>query len=139
LKHNAPYSAAVNREHAAFAAQNAARCEEPQVDHRLTRTTRRQSGYRLGEDCIEGVDWGSSITNTLSNVPGITVPMLIVAMTAHYWLVSAEMAYDHAGSADKTLAFVEGATHSFTALAPEFGDTFGRTLEFVSAWLADRF
>jgi hypothetical protein len=36
------------------------------------------------------------------------------------------------------LAFVEGATHGFTPM-PEFGDTFGRTLDFVKAWLAERF
>ena len=101
--------------------------------------TRAQPDYGVGEDFIRGVDWDSSITNTLANVPRVTAPMLIMAMTAHYWLVSAEMAYDAAGSADKTLAFVDGATHGFTPLAPEFGDTFARTVDFVADWLAERF
>ncbi len=38
---------------------------------------------------------------------------------------------------DTTLAFVERATHGFTPM-PEFGDTFGRTIHFVKAWLAER-
>ena len=65
--------------------------------------------------------------------------MLVMAMTGHYWLASAEMAYDGAGSADRSLAFVEGATHGFTPLEPEYGDTLGRTVRFAAAWLAERF
>jgi hypothetical protein len=34
---------------------------------------------------------------------------------------------------------VVGATHGLTPLAPEFGDTFALTLDFVAAWLAYRF
>jgi acetyl esterase/lipase len=98
-----------------------------------------QSDYAVGEDFIRGVDWSSSITNTLANAPGVSVPTLIMAMTAHYWLVSAEMTYDQAGAADRSLAFVEGATHGFTPMSPVFGDTFNLTLDFVAGWLADRF
>jgi hypothetical protein len=101
--------------------------------------TRALPDYGVGADGIRGVEWGSSITNTPATVPGVSVPMLVMAMTGHYWLVSAEMAYDGAGSADKSLAFVEGATHGFTPLEPRYGDTLGRTVDFAAAWLAERF
>ena len=104
-----------------------------------TFATRALGDYEVGEDFISGVDWASSITNTPNNVAGVSVPVLIMAMTAHYWLVSAEMAYDAAGSADKAVAFVEGATHGLTPSATEYGDTLGRTVEFVGQWLAKRF
>src|SRR5262249_59015675 len=43
--------------------------------------------YRLTADSIEGVDWSSSNTATVSNVGGITTPLLIMSMTAHYCFV----------------------------------------------------
>ena len=76
---------------------------------------------------------------------GITAPFLVMGMTGHYWIVSAEMAYDHAKSADKTVAFVEGATHGFTpctacAKTPgQYGDTVARTFDYVTQWLNARF
>jgi hypothetical protein len=95
--------------------------------------------YAVTEDGIEGVDWASSITNTPSVAPGVHVPMLVMGMTAHYWLVSAELTCEAAGSQDRTLAFVEGATHGFTPLDAGFGDTFGRTVGYIADWLDERF
>jgi len=62
-------------------------------------------------------------------------------MTGHYWIVPSEMYYDAAVKApSKTLAFVDGATHSFTpctacATTPgEFGDTVSETFNYVANW-----
>jgi pimeloyl-ACP methyl ester carboxylesterase len=110
-----------------------------------TFATRALPGYRVTEDSIEGVDWASSYTNTPSNVEGVTVPFLVMGMTGHYWLVSAEMAYQRVRSADRSIAFVEGATHGFTPCAPcartpgEFGDTVAHTFDYIAAWLGPRF
>jgi hypothetical protein len=110
-----------------------------------TFATRALPDFSVGEDSITGVDWGSSNTNTPNNVEGVSVPMLVMGMTGHYWLVSAEMAYDHAKSSDKTVAFVEGATHGFTpctacAKTPgQYGDTVARTFDYVTQWLNARF
>ena len=104
-----------------------------------TFATRALPDYSVGADCIAGVDWGSSMTNLPATVPSVRVPTLIMAMTAHYWLVSAEMAYDLSGAADKSIAFVEGATHGFTPLRPEYGDTLARTMDHVAHWLDARF
>ena len=86
--------------------------------------------YRLTADSIEGVDWASSNTSTVINVQGITVPLLMMSMTAHYWVVPSEMYYAAAHrSKHKTLAYVEGATHVFSpctlcqSSSNEFGDT----------------
>ena len=98
--------------------------------------------YRLTADSIEGVDWSSSNTSTVSNVAGITAPLLIMSMTAHYWVVSSEMYYLAATkSTQKTLAFVLGATHMFTPCdvcgipANQIGDTVSETFNYVANWL----
>src|SRR5262244_3490963 len=98
--------------------------------------------YRLTADSIEGVDWSSSNTATVSNVGGITTPLLIMSMTAHYWVVPSEMYYLAATkSAHKTLAYVFGAIHTFTPCtvcgipANEIGDTVAETFNYVANWL----
>jgi hypothetical protein len=97
--------------------------------------------YRLTADSIEGVDWASSNTSTVVNVQGITAPMIMLSMTAHYWVVPSEMYYRAAKSHNKTLAYIEGAEHVFTpcmtcASTPgEFGDTQSEVFNYVSNWL----
>ncbi|HEY4031489.1 MAG TPA: alpha/beta fold hydrolase [Caulobacteraceae bacterium] len=110
-----------------------------------TFAVRATPAFNVTEDSIEGVDWASGYSNTPNNVEGVTAPILIMGMTGHYWLVSAEMAYDHARSADKEVAFVEGAVHGFTpcdacAKTPgQYGDTVAHTFDYVIAWLNKRF
>jgi len=98
--------------------------------------------YRLTADSIEGVDWSSSNTSTVSNVAGITAPLLIMSMTAHYWVVPSEMYYLAATkSRSKTLAYVYGAIHTFTPCtvcgipADQIGDTVAETFNYVANWL----
>jgi len=102
--------------------------------------------YRLTADSIEGVDWASSNTSTVINVQGISVPLLMMSMTAHYWVVPSEMYYAAAHrSKHKTLAYVEGATHVFSpctlcqSSSNEFGDTEAEVFNYASNWLAARF
>jgi dienelactone hydrolase len=97
---------------------------------------------KITADSITGIDWSSSNTATVNNVEGISSPLLIMSMTGHYWLVPSEMYYDNATHAkNKTLVFVEGASHGFTpctacATTPgEFGDTVTETFDYVSNWL----
>lgn len=97
---------------------------------------------KITDDSISGVDWASTNTATVDNVKGISTPLLIMSMTGHYWLVPSEMYYDNAThTKNKTLAFVEGATHGFTpctacASTPgEFGDTVAETFDYVANWL----
>jgi pimeloyl-ACP methyl ester carboxylesterase len=107
-----------------------------------TFATRALPDYAVLEDGVTGIDWASSYSNTPNNVEGVTVPFLVMGMTGHYWLVSSEMAYQHAGSADKTIAFVEGATHGFTPCPNcngQYGDTVARTFDYIAGWMAPRF
>ncbi len=115
--------------------------------HRFLRSfaTRTTPDYAIGEDFLRGIDWQSSYTSTPGNLEGVAAPLLVMGMTGHYWLVSAETAYDHAASRDKSIAFVEGATHGFTPCQPcagrpgQFGDTMASTFDHVAAWIRHRF
>jgi hypothetical protein len=106
-----------------------------------SQSIRTTPDFAITEDDIRGVDWASSNTSTPANLEGVTVPLLVLAMTGHYWMVSSEIFYEHAASTDKELAFVEGATHGFTpctacAQTPDqFGDTVRTTFDHVGAWL----
>jgi hypothetical protein len=98
------------------------------------RTTKE---YKMTEDSITGVDWASSSTSAPSNIEGVTVPLLIMTMSCHYFLVPDEIIFDHAASKDKQLVYVEGASHGFTPCRPEYGDTVKRTFDYLGNWLND--
>jgi hypothetical protein len=79
------------------------------------------------------------------NVEGLHVPLLIMAMTGHYWMVPGEIFFHRAASPDKQLVFVEGASHSLPTCKPceefpgQYGDTFKTTFDYVAEWLRERF
>jgi pimeloyl-ACP methyl ester carboxylesterase len=102
---------------------------------------RTMKDYNMTADAITGVDWASSSTSAVSNVEGVTVPLLIMPMTCHYFLVPDEIIFDHAKSKDKQLVFVEGASHVLTPCRAEYGDTVKRMFDHVDKWLSapDRF
>ncbi len=55
-------------------------------------------------------------------------------------LTSPELNFNSATStSDKTLKFIEGATHGFTPLRPEFGDTQAIAVETIIRWIAQHF
>jgi hypothetical protein len=110
--------------------------------------------YTQTEDDITGVDYDSSATTSVTNVRGITAPLIIIAHTAHYFIRPDEIIYDAATTLDKTIAFNEGATHGGgpcaacalqidPTLTPAqadayFGDTHGREADFYAEGLAAR-
>lgn len=99
--------------------------------------------FRVREDSIEGVDWTSNINNPIGNSTGIHVPVLMMGMTGSWEYLAAEIIYDHIASKDKSLGFVEGASHMF---APDhdaevfqgrkFGDTTKALFDYVDKWLS---
>lgn len=101
--------------------------------------------YSITEDDIQGIDWNSSNTSTPANLAGVHVPLLIMAMTGHYWMVPGEIFFQHAASSDKQLVFVEGAAHGLTTCRPceqfpgQYGDTAKTTFDYVANWLRERF
>jgi hypothetical protein len=98
--------------------------------------------YGFGADSFRGIDWASSYSCPPSSVEGVTVPLLAMGMTGHWEFLAAETIYEHAKSADKSIAFVEGATHGYrTCTACEehpgqFGDTLKTTYDYVDTWLS---
>jgi pimeloyl-ACP methyl ester carboxylesterase len=99
-------------------------------------------------DSISGVDWASTNTATVDNVRGITTPLLIMGMTASQDLdpVQQEMYYQNAtGTTDKTLVYVDGATHGLTPCtnckdsAATYGDTVSEIFNYMASWLNQRF
>lgn len=88
------------------------------------------------ETTLYGVDWTSSYCVTVGNVTHITVPMLIMGLTGGYEYIAAEHIYDQAvNCSDKTIAFVEGATHNFCAVDEKYGDTVSSCFNYVAEWL----
>lgn len=106
---------------------------------------RTTADYEIGEDFLNGIDWASSNSSTPWNVEHISVPLLIMPMTGHYFMVTDEVIYNHAASPDKQMAYVEGAVHGLTTCKPcertpgEFGDTVQTLFNFADTWLASRF
>ena len=110
---------------------------------------RTDGTYRQTENDLSGIDYESSNTSTVGNVRGITKPLLLIANSAHYFIVPNEIIFDNAASADKTYAITEGAVHAGTPCTAceqalglpsgSFGDTLGRAFDFIDAWLAERF
>lgn len=110
-----------------------------------THAIRTTADYFITEDSLSGVDWESSNTSAPAHVRHISVPLLIMAMTGHYFLVPDELVFENAASADKQLVFVEGASHGISPCRPcertpgEFGDTVKRTFDYIDGWLNERF
>ena len=93
-----------------------------------------------------GIDYQSSYNNVVGSVETITVPLLMMGMTGSHEYFSAETFHDHAKSADKTIAYVEGATHNFTPCKPcavaqgkpedYYGDTLKTMVDYIDGWLS---
>jgi hypothetical protein len=103
---------------------------------------RVKPNFAYDSDGIEGVDWTSTYASPPGDVEGISVPLLTLGMTGHWEGLAAETIYDHARSPDRTIAFVEGATHVYTPCdrclkpASAFGDTVKTTYDYIDAWLS---
>jgi hypothetical protein len=65
-----------------------------------------------------------------------------MGMTAGYEYITAESIYENAASADKDVAFVEGATHTFVPgkeceeYPGQFGDVQATLYDYIGEWLA---
>lgn len=117
----------------------------------MTSVVRFLSGYALRVDDdfmynatdITGVQWNSSHFATVGAVPGITVPLLTMGNTGHWEYLNAEKIYLAASSTDKSIAFVEGASHTFDPCTEceeyygqDYGDTIKTAFDYMATWLA---
>jgi hypothetical protein len=89
-----------------------------------------------------GIDFDAVNSTTPGNIRGVSVPILIIQGTAddQVHLPSAELNYNSATATDdKTLVFIEGATHSIEPIASKFGDTREMAENLMGKWLRERF
>lgn len=112
----------------------------------LTNTAvRTTEKYDIDETGIRGINWDSSFCCTPGNVRFIDCPTLIMGMTGGYEYLAAEVIYRNSPAKDKTIAFVEGATHMITPAREceefpgQFGDTVKNTFDYADKWLRERF
>jgi len=109
-----------------------------------TYAVRVTGDYGYDEDSVYGIDWSSSYNCPPGNVKGITVPILVMGMTGSWEYLASETIYENAASADKTLAFVEGASHRYNTCkeceeySGQFGDTQKTTYDYVDKWLSQK-
>lgn len=99
--------------------------------------------FHYGEDSrLYGVDWHSTYAAPPGNVEVFTRPILTLGMTGNWEGLAAETIYDHAGSKDKSIAFIEGATHVYTPCVPcektpgQFGDTVKTLYDYIDQWVS---
>ena len=89
-----------------------------------------------------GVDWLSSYSCTPGNMMGVSAPTLLMGMTGGYEFLAAEIIHENTPKiTDKTIAFVEGASHGFFPAREceqypgQFGDTVKSMFDYVDRWL----
>ncbi|MBR0342082.1 MAG: hypothetical protein IJI66_17115 [Erysipelotrichaceae bacterium] len=92
------------------------------------------------ETSLYGIDFQSSYCVTIGNASYICKPMLLMGLTGGYEYIAAEHIYDSAIKCkDKTIAFVEGASHNFKAIDERYGDTISSCFNYVDKWIAQRY
>ena len=93
----------------------------------------------------DGIDWCSSNNSTVCALQSITVPVLFMAMGAHYYVGDGERYFEFAKSRDKDFVVIEGATHGFTPCRPcektpgEFSNSQKNLFDYTAKWINDRF
>jgi len=95
------------------------------------------------------IDYCSSNNSTLCMVQYISAPVLVTAMTGHYFVRNSELIYDFAASKDKDFVGIEGATHGgtpCTACMPKgeaydgrYDNAVNNDFDYVAGWINERF
>ena len=97
------------------------------------------------KDSMDDVDWCSSNNSTRCAVKNLSVPILITAMGAHYFIRDSEIHYEEAVSADKDFIVVEGATHGATPCTAcettpgQYSNCQKNFFDYAAQWIKARF
>jgi hypothetical protein len=108
----------------------------------MNSAVRVTADFGFDESTVRGVEWTSTYSCPPGNVKDIGVPLLAMGMSAGWEYLAAETIYENARSTDKTLVFVEGATHEFLPCKRcektpgQFGDTIKTVYDYVDQWLS---
>lgn len=102
--------------------------------------------YEVLPDGFRGIHFNSNLTSPIGNIEGIHIPSLFMGMTGSYEYLTSEAIYEKSPATDKTLTFVEGASHMFTADKQaesynhtNYGNTVKNMFNFVDEWIVKRF
>jgi hypothetical protein len=91
------------------------------------------------------IDWCSSNNSTPCALQNISVPILIGAMGAHYFIRDNEFHYEVSASPDKDFIVIEGAEHGITPCVPceqfpgQYSNTVKNFFDYIAAWVNARF
>jgi pimeloyl-ACP methyl ester carboxylesterase len=103
-------------------------------------------GFGYDETSVYGIDFSRSYSNTLGNITYVHCPVLFVGLSGGYESMATEQIYDLCPSEDKSIAYIEGATHVFTpntsveAFPGQFGDPNKTLCDYLDGWLfSERF
>jgi pimeloyl-ACP methyl ester carboxylesterase len=96
-------------------------------------------------DSMDGIDDCSSNNSTPCALRSISVPLLITAMGAHYFIRDNEIHYEVAASKDKEFVVIEGATHGITPCMAcettrgQYSASVKNFFDYVQKWINARF
>jgi pimeloyl-ACP methyl ester carboxylesterase len=96
-------------------------------------------------DSMEDIDYCSTNNSTICAVQSISVPVLFMAMGAHYFIRDNERAYDLSKSKDKDFIVIEGAVHGFTPCKPcektpgQYSNSVKNLFDYAANWINARF
>ena len=96
------------------------------------------------KDSMDEIDWCSSNNSVPCAVRSISIPILITAMGAHYFVRDSEIHFDMAVSGDKDFVTIEGATHGVTPCTAcektpgQYRNSVKNFFDYVAKWINAR-
>ena len=94
---------------------------------------------------MDVIDWCSSNNSTPCALGSVTIPLLITAMGAHYFIRDNEIHYEMAASDDKDFIVVEGATHGGSPCTGcetthgQYANSVTNFFDYVASWIDARY
>ncbi len=89
------------------------------------------------------IDWCSTNNSVPCALRSITIPLLIAAMEAHYFISDSEFFYENARSKDKDFITIEGAVHGITPCTECEGGPYNNSVknyfDYAANWINTRF
>jgi pimeloyl-ACP methyl ester carboxylesterase len=96
-------------------------------------------------DSMDDIDWCSSNDSTPCALKHISVPLLITAMGAHYFIRDNEIHFDVAASKDKDFVVIEGATHGIRPCTAcertpgQYSNSVKNFFDYLQRWMTARY
>ena len=97
------------------------------------------------KDSMDEIDWCSSNNSTPCALQHVSVPLLVTAMGAHYFVRDNEIHYEMAASKDKDFVVIEGATHGIRPCTAcektpgQYANSVKNFFDYVAGWITHRY